>query len=169
MAGKGERFLFWRDYYNAMELLDDKQCGEYVRGLCQIAFDGIEPTTDDPVVRMAWAMVAGAVRESVDIGRKSAEAGAAGGRKSAEKRAGKKASRGPSTTPSRGGSRGPSRGGSSVRLGKVTSVTTLSNLSSPVAGGAGARLEGAPRTGSNPAGMPDDEYAELLAFEPEAE
>lgn len=39
---QSDRFYFWRAFYDAlMTLDDDAQRGEFVRGMCQWAFDGL--------------------------------------------------------------------------------------------------------------------------------
>lgn len=76
-----DRFYFWRGYYRALSMLPtDEQRGQLVMAMCEYAFDGIEPELDDPMQQIAWAVIEGQVRESVEIGRKQSERGKRGGR-----------------------------------------------------------------------------------------
>lgn len=75
-----DRFYFWRGYYDAMEYLSDEETGMLFRAICAYAFDGEEPDfTDNRLMQVAWTMVADSVAESVDMGRRSSEAGKRGG------------------------------------------------------------------------------------------
>ena len=77
-----DRFYFWSNYYDALKLLSsDEERGRFVMAMCSYAFEGIEPRFDDSLVlRVAWAMVADHIRESVEIGRRSSANGKRGGR-----------------------------------------------------------------------------------------
>lgn len=88
----GDRFYFWRGYYDAMRKLPtDAQCGRFVMAVCASAFDGIEPDfSDDPTLDFAWSIVAEQVAESVAIGRKMAERGRKSGEARRKKSKGKK-------------------------------------------------------------------------------
>lgn len=76
-----DRFLFWRSYYDALMLLDDKDAGRLVKSMCAYAFDEKESDlSDSPALRIAWTMVSGEIRESVENGRSASESGKRGGR-----------------------------------------------------------------------------------------
>lgn len=76
-----DRFLFWRSYYDALELLDDADAGRLVKAMCAFAFDERETDlSDSPALRLAWTMISGEIRESVENGRNSSENGKRGGR-----------------------------------------------------------------------------------------
>lgn len=78
-----DRFLFWRSYYDALGLLDDADAGRLVKAMCAFAFDEEETDlSDSAALRLAWTMVSGEIRESVENGRMQAERG----RKSGEAR-----------------------------------------------------------------------------------
>lgn len=76
-----DRFLFWRSYYDALELLDNADAGRLVKAMCAFAFDERETDlSDSPALRLAWTMISGEIRESVESGRYSSESGKRGGR-----------------------------------------------------------------------------------------
>lgn len=76
-----DRFLFWRSYYDALELLDDADAGRLVKAMCAFAFDEDETDlSDSPALRLAWTMISGEIRESVESGRYASESGKRGGR-----------------------------------------------------------------------------------------
>jgi len=110
-----DRFYFWRGYYRALSMLPtDEQRGQLVMAMCEYAFDGIEPELDDPMQQIAWAVIEGQVRESVEIGRKQSERGKRGGRpRNTGKKSGVK-----STAKS-----GVESGAESVRYGNVPIAT----------------------------------------------
>lgn len=110
-----DRFYFWRGYYEAMEYLTDEEAGQLFRAICAYAFDGVEPEFEDRMMQVAWAMVAGSVSESVEIGRRSSEAGKRGGgrpRKTNTKKGAKKGVKNPPENP-------PENPLENVRYGKV--------------------------------------------------
>ena len=75
-----DRFYFRRGYYDAMEYLNDEEAGKLFRAICAYAFDGESPEFDgDRLMQVAWTMIADIVAESVDMGRRSSEAGKKGG------------------------------------------------------------------------------------------
>lgn len=79
---QSERFYFWRGYYDAMrKLKTDEQRGRLVLSICAYAFDGIEPNlSDDPMLDLAWSLVADGTRESVRKGIEQSQRGRMGGR-----------------------------------------------------------------------------------------
>ena len=79
---QSDRFYFWRGYYDALKLLPDPHSREMlVMGMCQWAFDGVEPSfSDNPLMQLAWALVRDQVAESVEIGRDASRRGSMGGR-----------------------------------------------------------------------------------------
>ena len=79
---QSERFYFWRGYYDALKKLPtDEQRGRLVLAICAYAFDGIEPDLDDdPMLDMAWSLVADGTRESVRKGIEQSQRGQMGGR-----------------------------------------------------------------------------------------
>ena len=71
-----DRFLFWRSYYDALMLLDNSDAGRLVKAMCAFAFDERETDlSDSAALRLAWTMVSGEIRESVESGRVQAERG----------------------------------------------------------------------------------------------
>lgn len=139
-----DRFYFWRGYYRALSMLPtDEQRGQLVMAMCEYAFDGIEPELDDPMQQIAWAVIEGQVRESVEIGRKQSERGKRGGRpRKTGKKSGVKstakttalsgAKSGVKSTAESGVESGVESGAESVRYGNVPIAT-------------GAPLESRPR------------------------
>lgn len=122
-----DRFYFWRGYYNALAMLPtDEQRGQFVMAMCEYAFDGTEPELSDPMQQIAWAVIEGQVRESVEIGRKQSERGKKGGRprKSAKKS-------GVKTTALSGVESGVESTAESVRYGKVPIATGAPSESRP--------------------------------------
>lgn len=96
---QSDRFYFWRAFYDALLMLDtDAQRGEFVRGMCQWAFDGEMPEFSDKMLSFGFTNIRDQLSESVDIGRTARETGRLGGRP-------KKTT--PKTTPLRGRKRGP--------------------------------------------------------------
>jgi hypothetical protein len=80
IAVSHDRLFFWRGYYDAMSYLDDEEAGVLFRAICAYAFDGEEPDFDgNRLMQVAWTMVADNAAESVDMGRRSSEAGKRGG------------------------------------------------------------------------------------------
>ena len=79
---QSERFYFWRDYYDALKLLNDPaDQAALIMGICEYAFEGEEPDFgDNPAIRLAWTIVRNQVRESVEMGRRQSERGSLGGR-----------------------------------------------------------------------------------------
>lgn len=98
-----DRFYFWRGYYDAMEYLSDEEAGRLFRAICAYAFEGEAPDFgEDRLMQVAWTMVADSVAESVDMGRRSSEAGKRGGgrpRKPAAKKGAKKGVKNPLLNP----------------------------------------------------------------------
>jgi len=84
---QSERFYFWRGYYDAMRKLPtDAQRGRLVLSICAYAFDGIEPDlADDPLLDLAWSLVADGTRESVRKGIEQSQRGQMGGRPASQK------------------------------------------------------------------------------------
>lgn len=83
MANDNDRFLFWRSYYNALVLLDDKDAGRLVKAMCAFAFEKVEADLSDSLaLNLAWTMINAELRESVESGRRYAE----NGRRSGEAR-----------------------------------------------------------------------------------
>jgi hypothetical protein len=100
----GDRFLFWRSFYDALLLLDDASAGRLTKAMCAYAFDEEETDlSDTPALRLAWAMVSGEIRESVEKGRRDAENGRRSG-EARRSRAGKQKREPPSEPPSEGAS-----------------------------------------------------------------
>ena len=114
-----DRFYFWRGYYNALAMLPtDEQRGQMVMAMCEYAFDGTEPELNDPMQQIAWAVIEGQVRESVEIGRKQSERGKKGGRpRKTAKKSGAK------TTALSGVESGVESTAESVRYGNVPIAT----------------------------------------------
>ena len=79
---QSERFYFWRGYYDALRKLPtDEQRGRLVMAVYAYAFDGTEPNlSDDPMLDMAWSLVADGTRESVRKGIEQSQRGSQGGR-----------------------------------------------------------------------------------------
>ena len=99
---QSDRFYFWRAFYDALMTLDtDEQRGEFVRGMCQWAFDGEMPEFTDKILAFGFTNIRDQLTESVDIGRAARETGKLGGRP-------KKTT--PKTTPKTGPKRGRERG-----------------------------------------------------------
>lgn len=77
-----DRFFFWRNYWDALSKLGtNEDRGRLVTAMCEYAFDGVEPDFGgDPVIDMAWTLIAAPLRESVERGRVASERGRRGGR-----------------------------------------------------------------------------------------
>jgi len=100
-----DRFLFWRSFYDAMLLLSDAEAGRLTKAMCAYAFDEVEAEMDDsPALRLAWTMVSGEIRESVEKGRRDAENGRRSGEARRSRSTKKAKSEPPSEPPSEGAS-----------------------------------------------------------------
>lgn len=78
---QSDRFYFWRAFYDALLMLDtDAQRGEFVRGMCQWAFDGEMPDFSDKMLSFGFTNIRDQLSESVNIGRVARETGSQGGR-----------------------------------------------------------------------------------------
>ena len=109
----GDRFYFWRGYWNAMQRLSVERRGHMITALSEWAFDGKEPDFGgDEVLCFAWEILSEQVAESVDIGRRMSDRGKRGGEASGKSR--KKARKKKRTT----ASSTASSSGSTERKGK---------------------------------------------------
>lgn len=148
---QGERFYFWRGYYDAMEYLNNDEVGRLFRAICAYAFDGEEPDFGgERVLQVAWTMVADTARESVEMGKRAKEYGKQGGRPSATSKTHPKRDpkRVPKTHPKRDPETLPERVPETVEYGNVLSPSTTEREFAPLTGACAPEPDGSARAPS---------------------
>ena len=71
-----QHFPFYRSYYNAFEILDDKQRLSLIDGMTQYAFEGVEYEPPDKETKLAFELI----KPNMDTTIKKVLGGAGGGR-----------------------------------------------------------------------------------------
>lgn len=77
-----KQFTFWRDWFNALKLLNSKDRAALIMGICEYCLDGTEPQLSGTP-----AIVFASIRNSMDNSWKRSVAGRKGGRAKTEEKA----------------------------------------------------------------------------------
>ncbi len=72
---RSKHFTFYDTYYNAMKLLNDRQCGVFVKAICEYMFRGVMPTFKDNTMQGYFNLC----RRKMDISKQRKSVGTSGG------------------------------------------------------------------------------------------
>ncbi len=72
---RAKHFTFYDTYYNAMKLLNDRQCGVFVKAICEYMFRGVMPTFKDNTMQGYFNLC----KRKMDISKQRKSVGTSGG------------------------------------------------------------------------------------------
>lgn len=72
---RAKHFTFYDTYYNAMKLLNDRQCGVFVKAICEYMFHGVMPTFKDNTMQGYFNLC----KRKMDISKQRKSVGTSGG------------------------------------------------------------------------------------------
>ncbi len=72
---RAKHFTFYDTYYNAMKLLNDRQCGVFVKAICEYMFRGVMPTFKDNTMQGYFNLC----RRKMDISKQRKSVGTSDG------------------------------------------------------------------------------------------
>ncbi len=72
---RAKHFTFYDTYYNAMKLLNDRQCGVFVKAICEYMFRGVMPTFNANTMQGYFNLC----RRKMDISKQRKSVGTSGG------------------------------------------------------------------------------------------
>ncbi len=72
---RAKHFTFYDTYYNAMKLLNDRQCGVFVKAICEYMFRGVMPTFKDNTMQGYFNLC----KRKMDISMQRKSVGTVGG------------------------------------------------------------------------------------------
>lgn len=75
------KLIIFESYYEAMKMLSEEACGRFIMSVMAYAFEGVEPTFDAPVEKVAWQLM----KPNIDASMNRQDAGSKGGRPSKSK------------------------------------------------------------------------------------
>ncbi len=70
-----KHFTFYDTYFNAMKLLNDRQCGMFVKAICEYMFVGVMPDFNDKTMQGYFNLC----KRKMDISKKRKSVGTSGG------------------------------------------------------------------------------------------
>lgn len=70
-----QHFTFYDTYFNAMKLLNDRQCGMFVKAICEYMFGGITPNFNDKTMQGYFNLC----KRKMDISKQRKSVGTSGG------------------------------------------------------------------------------------------
>lgn len=70
-----KHFTFYNTYFNAMKLLNDRQCGMFVKAICEYMFVGVMPDFNDKTMQGYFYLC----KRKMDISKQRKSVGASGG------------------------------------------------------------------------------------------
>lgn len=82
---RAKHFTFYDTYFNAMKLLNDRQCGMFVKAICEYMFGGVLPNFNDKTMQGYFNLC----KRKMDISKQRKSVGTSGGnakKKSKEER-----------------------------------------------------------------------------------
>lgn len=82
---RAKHFTFYDTYYNAMKLLNDRQCGVFVKAICEYMFRGVIPAFKDNTMQGYFNLC----KRKMDISKQRKSVGRSGGNVKKKPRAGK--------------------------------------------------------------------------------
>lgn len=72
---RAKHFTFYDTYFNAMKLLNDRQCGMFVKAICEYMFGGIMPNFNDKTMQGYFNLC----KRKMDISKQRKSIGTSGG------------------------------------------------------------------------------------------
>ena len=72
---RAKHFTFYDTYFNAMKLLNDRQCGMFVKAICEYMFGGIMPNFNDKTMQGYFNLC----KRKMDISKQRKSVGTSGG------------------------------------------------------------------------------------------
>lgn len=72
---RAKHFTFYDTYYNAMKLLNDRQCGAFVKAICEYMFRGVMPAFKDNTMQGYFNLC----KRKMDISKQRKTVGTSGG------------------------------------------------------------------------------------------
>lgn len=72
---RAKHFTFYDTYFNAMKLLNDRQCGMFVKAICEYMFGGVMPSFNDKTMQGYFNLC----KRKMDISKQRKSVGTSGG------------------------------------------------------------------------------------------
>ena len=72
---RAKHFTFYDTYFNAMKLLNDRQCGMFVKAICEYMFGGVMPDFNDKTMQGYFNLC----KRKMDISKQRKSVGTSGG------------------------------------------------------------------------------------------
>lgn len=72
---RAKHFTFYDTYFNAMKLLNDRQCGIFVKAICEYMFGGVTPNFNDKTMQGYFNLC----KRKMDISKQRKSVGTSGG------------------------------------------------------------------------------------------
>ncbi len=72
---RAKHFTFYDTYFNAMKLLNDRQCGMFVKAICEYMFGGVMPNFNDKTMQGYFNLC----KRKMDISKQRKSVGTSGG------------------------------------------------------------------------------------------
>lgn len=72
---RAEHFTFYDTYYKAMKLLNDRQCGTFVKAICEYMFKGESPVFKDKSMQSYFNLC----KRKMELSKQRKSSGTAGG------------------------------------------------------------------------------------------
>ena len=72
---RAKHFTFYDTYFNAMKLLNDRQCGIFVKAICEYMFGGVTPNFNDKTMQGYFKLC----KRKMDISKQRKSVGTSGG------------------------------------------------------------------------------------------
>ncbi|MDE6000893.1 MAG: hypothetical protein K2G96_01010 [Clostridia bacterium] len=72
---RAKHFTFYDTYFNAMKLLNDRQCGMFVKAICEYMFGGVTPNFNDKTMQGYFNLC----KRKMDISKQRKSVGTSGG------------------------------------------------------------------------------------------